>query len=144
MARYGAVMRRISEETGAAVMVLWGPGEEEEARQLREMGGDRAVLACPTTVSQLLSLLKRTDLYIGGDTGVMHLAALAGVPVVAIFGPTDHLVNGPFGDGHTIVRKALPCSPCRDKSCKSLECLREISVDDVCRAITAAWAVKRG
>ncbi len=144
LARYGAVARRVGDETGAVVMVLWGPGEEEEARQLREMGGDRAMLACPTTVSQLLSLLKRTDLYIGGDTGVMHLAALAGVPVVAIFGPTDHLVNGPFGDGHTIIRKDLPCSPCRDKDCKSLDCLRSIEVDDVCRAITAAWTAKRG
>ncbi len=144
LARYGAVMRRVSEETGAAVMVLWGPGEEEEARQLREMGGGRAVLACPTTVSQLFSLLKRTDLYIGGDTGVMHLAALAGVPVVAIFGPTDHLVNGPFGDGHTIIRKALSCSPCRDKGCKSLECLASIGVDDVCRAVISAWTAKRG
>ncbi len=139
LARYGAVMRQIGEEIGATMMILWGPGEEEEARQLREMGGGRAILACPTTVSQLLSLVKRTDLYIGGDTGVMHLAALAGIPVVAIFGPTDHLVNGPYGDGHTIVRKGVPCSPCRDKGCKSLECLRSISADDVCRAVMSAW-----
>ena len=144
LARYGAVMRRIGEGTGARMMVLWGPGEEEEARQLTRMGGDQAILACPTTVTQLLSLLKRTDLYIGGDTGVMHLAAFAGVPVVAIFGPTDHLVNGPFGDGHTIIRKELPCSPCRDKGCKSLECLREISVDDVCKAVISARAAGRG
>lgn len=142
--RYGAVMRRISEETGVRMMVLWGPGEEGEARRLSRMGGDHAFLACQTTVSQLFSLLKRTDLYIGGDTGVMHLAAFAGVPVVAIFGPTDHLVNGPYGDGHTIIRKALPCSPCRDKGCTSLECLRGISVDDVCEAVIGARTAQRG
>jgi heptosyltransferase I len=144
LANYGDLIGRLAEKTGAAMVILWGPGEEEEAKRLKQMGGRRAVLACPTTVSQLLSLMKRTDLYIGGDTGVMHLAALAGVPVVAIFGPTDHLINGPYGEGHTIVRKEQPCSPCRDKSCKSRECIRSISVDDVYTASLAAWESRKG
>jgi lipopolysaccharide heptosyltransferase I len=144
LARYGELIRRVGDDTGATMMVLWGPGEEEEARRLAELAGSRAVVACPTTVSQLLALLKRTDLYIGGDTGVMHLAALAGVPVVAIFGPTDHLVNGPYGSGHTVVRKELPCSPCRDKTCKGRECLRSVTVDDVYGAVLAAWPAAGG
>lgn len=139
---YGELIKRLGDETGAAMVVLWGPGEETEARRLREMGGDRAFLACPTTVSQLLSLLKRVDLYVGGDTGVMHLAALAGVPVVAIFGPTDHLVNGPYGKGHTIVRHEVPCAPCRKKDCTRLECIRSITVDEVYHAAIAAWKRK--
>jgi len=144
LARYGAVMRRFGQETGASMIVLWGPGEEEEARQLVGLGGERAILAWPTTVSQALSVVKRTDLYLGGDTGMMHLAAFAGVPVVAIFGPTDHLVNGPFGEGHTIVRRDMPCSPCRDKGCKSLECLRGIGAPDVYKATMSAWGPKKG
>jgi lipopolysaccharide heptosyltransferase I len=140
LARYAELIRRVGDATGATMMVVWGPGEEEEARRLAAVAGSHAVLACATTVSQLLALLKRTDLYIGGDTGVMHLAAFARVPVVAIFGPTDHLVNGPYGNGHTMVRKELPCSPCRDKTCKSRECLRSITVDEVHRAVLAAWA----
>jgi 3-deoxy-D-manno-octulosonic-acid transferase/heptosyltransferase-1 len=74
----------------------------------------------------------------------MHLAAFARVPVVAIFGPTDHLVNGPYGNGHTVVRKELPCSPCRDKTCKSRECLRSITVDDVYGAVLSAWSAAGG
>jgi heptosyltransferase I len=144
LAKYGELIRRLGEETEATMMIVWGPGEEMEARRLQEMGGDHAVLSSPTTVSQLLSLMKRTDLYVGGDTGVMHLAALAGVPVVAIFGPTDHLVNGPYGQGHTIVRKEQPCGPCRDKDCESRECIRSISVDDVYAASLAALDGKRG
>jgi lipopolysaccharide heptosyltransferase I len=139
LANYGALIRRAAEATGATMLILWGPGEEEEARRLKEMGGDHAALACSTTVPELLALIKRLDLYIGGDTGVMHLAALARVPVVAIFGPTDHLVNGPFGDGHTIIRKELPCSPCRDKSCADRICLSSISVDEVLDRVVAAW-----
>ncbi len=144
LANYGELIRRIGEETGATMMILWGPGEQEEAKGLQEMGGRRAVLACPTTVSQLLSLIKRTDLYIGGDTGVMHLAALTGTPVIAIFGPTDHLINGPYGQGHTVVRKEHPCSPCRNKKCESRACIRSISVDDVYVASMAAWHERRG
>jgi lipopolysaccharide heptosyltransferase I len=144
LARYGEVMRRVADATGAAMLVLWGPGEEEDARQLVALGGERALLACPTPVPQLLALLNRTDPYIGGDTGVMHLAAFARVPVVAIFGPTDHLVNGPYGEGHTVVRKDLPCSPCRDKECGRRECLLSITVDEVCHAVLAAWSKKGG
>ena len=139
LANYGGLIRQVGDATGATMMILWGPGEEEEARRLADAAGIHAVLACPTTVPQLLALLKRADLYIGGDTGVMHLAAFARLPVVAIFGPTDHLVNGPYGSGHTIVRKELPCSPCRDKGCESRECLRSITVDEVCRAVLDAW-----
>ncbi len=144
LSRYAELIKRVSSDTGATMMILWGPGEEEEARRLAALADGRAVLACPTTVSQLLALLRKTDLYIGGDTGVMHLAALATVPVVAIFGPTDPLVNGPYGAGHTMVRKELPCSPCRDKTCKSRECLRSISVADVHAAVTAAWSAAGG
>lgn len=139
LANYGELIRRAGEATGATMLILWGPGEEEEARRLKEMGGASAVLACPTTVPQLLALIKRVGLYVGGDTGVMHLAALARVPVVAIFGPTDHLVNGPFGSGHTVIRKDLPCSPCRDKSCAERTCLSSIGVDEVFDRVMGVW-----
>jgi ADP-heptose:LPS heptosyltransferase len=143
LANYAELIARLGAETGASALILWGPGEEEEAKRLKGMSGDSAILACPTTVSQLLSLVKRTDLYVGGDTGVMHLAALAGVPVVAIFGPTDHLVNGPYGKGHAIVRREQPCAPCRKKDCKSRECIRSITVDEVHGAVLATWKGKR-
>jgi lipopolysaccharide heptosyltransferase I len=139
LANYGELMRQVGEATNATMVILWGPGEEEEARRLKEMAGSHAVLACPTTVLQLLSLLQKTDLYVGGDTGVMHLAALAHVPVVALFGPTDHLINGPHGDNHMILRKELPCSPCRNKKCKSRECLVSMTVDEVRQEVLAAW-----
>lgn len=139
LAGYGELVRRVADETGARMTILWGPGEEKEARQLEGMAEGRAVCACPTTVCQALALLSRSALYIGGDTGIMHLAALARVPVVAIFGPTDHLVNGPYGDGHTIVRRGVGCSPCRDKECTKGDCLGSITVDEVFRAVMAAW-----
>jgi heptosyltransferase I len=139
LGNYGHLISRIAGETGATMVILWGPGEEGEARALVDMAGNKAVLACSTTVSQALSLMMKLDLYVGGDTGLMHLAALAGIPVVAIFGPTDHLVNGPYGAGHIIVRKDQPCSPCRDKECMRKDCMKSITVDDVLNAVKTVW-----
>ncbi len=144
LSAYGELVRRVRDETGAHVLILWGPDEKEEAIRLNDMSGGAAVLACPTTVSQLYALLKRTDLYVGGDTGGMHLAAFAGMPIVAIFGPTDHLVNGPYGKGHRVIRKEMVCSPCRDKSCRDRSCLRSITVDEVFMEVNAAWMTVRG
>jgi heptosyltransferase-1 len=59
--------------------------------------GASAVMACD--VAMLVAMLRRTDLFVGGDTGPMHLAAMLGVPVVALFGPTDPARNGPWGPG---------------------------------------------
>jgi heptosyltransferase I len=138
-AGYARVIEKVGNEMGATAVILWGPGEEEEARQLQQMTGDRALLAPPTTVPQLLSLVKKAVIYLGGDTGVMHLAALAGVPVVAVFGPTDHLINGPYGPNHVIVRNDQPCSPCRDKSCTRRTCIRSIDADEVYGAVREVW-----
>jgi len=129
--RYGELIRRITRENIGKVIILWGPGEKGDARRLKEIAGEEAFLSCSTDVPQLLALLRRVDMYIGGDTGMMHLAALAGTPVLAIFGPTDHKVNGPYGPTHTIIRKDLPCSPCKNKDCQERKCLMEITVDEV-------------
>jgi heptosyltransferase-1 len=139
MTRYAILARRIREELGASVLIIWGPGEEGEATVLREQAGGGACLACPTTVPQLAALLRRTRLYVGGDSGVMHLAAFAGVPVVAIFGPTDHKVNAPYSPIASVVRKELPCSPCKNKRCEDRRCLEQITVDDVLEAVKTRY-----
>ncbi|MCX5808976.1 MAG: glycosyltransferase family 9 protein [Proteobacteria bacterium] len=135
--QYEEIIKKIYDTIGAQVIILWGPGEKREAEHLRKMGGDRAILSCPTNVPQLFSLLKRIDMYIGGDSGVMHLAAFAGCPILAIFGPTDVNINAPYSKNCTIVRKDLLCSPCKNKNCQSRKCLTDITVDEVFEAILA-------
>lgn len=131
--RYSLLAKRLHETYGAKSLILWGPGEEEEAREIALAAGEAALPACPTTVVQLFSLLQRSRMYIGGDTGVMHLAVAAGIPVLALFGPTDCSVNAPFGDLSVVVKKDMPCSPCKEKACASRRCMEAISVDDVYR-----------
>jgi heptosyltransferase I len=132
---YGALIRRINNEIGGHVLILWGPGEKKEAEYLRQISGDGALLSCPTDVPQLFALMKKVDMYIGGDTGVMHLAVFAGTPVVAIFGPTDVSINAPYGKNNIIVRKDLPCSPCKNKKCRDRKCVESITVDEVFEAV---------
>ena len=137
--RYAELARRIKDELGGRTIVLWGPGEEKEAAHLVEMAGDGTTMACPTTIPQLFALLQRTNLYIGGDTGVMHLAAGAGVPVVAIFGPTDVKINGPYGKGHLVIRQELSCSPCKKKDCRERQCIVNISAEEVFQAVSSIY-----
>ncbi len=140
MERYGELAARIVREMGATVLVLWGPGEEAEAKGLAAQGGPGVKPACPTTVPQLLALLQKVSAYVGGDTGVMHLAAFARTPVLAIFGPTDHLINGPYGSDCAVVRADIPCSPCKNKDCLDRRCVNDITVDRVFRELATLLA----
>jgi heptosyltransferase-1 len=63
--------------------------------------GAARIVACD--VAQLVALMRRTDLFLGGDSGPTHLAAAQAVPLVALFGPTDPARNGPWGPGAKIV-----------------------------------------
>ena len=81
----------------------FGPGEEPLAREVVESsGGTAEAISC--TVSQLIELTRRAGLFIGGDTGPMHLAAALGVPVVGLFGPTNPERNGPWGSRSIVLR----------------------------------------
>jgi heptosyltransferase I len=135
MERYAELIARIHHELREQTIILWGPGEEEEARRLKEMSGDSAFLACPTNIPQLFALLRKVPIYIGGDTGVMHLATAAGTQVIVIFGPTDFKINGPYGKEHTILREDVPCSPCKKRDCSDRQCLAPITVEKVFEAV---------
>jgi heptosyltransferase I len=85
-------------------------------------------LAGRTTLADLASVLKAARLAVTADTGPMHLAAALGTPVAALFGPTAPWRTGPFGDGHEVVRSALPCSPCFRRQCPEPRCLTDLPV----------------
>lgn len=122
--RYGELARRVANELGLAVVVTWGPGEERLAAEVVRASGGQAV-ASPRTDSILMvaELLRRAKLYVGGDTGPMHLAAACGTPCVALFGPKDPAIYRPYGPGHVVISKGVPSS------------MDEIGVEEVFEAI---------
>jgi len=100
--RYGEVVRQLA-ESGLKVLLNFGPGEEDLARAVETASGGAAEMFTGS-LTQLIALTRRARLFIGGDTGPMHLAAALGVPVVGIFGPTDPARNGPFGISSIVLR----------------------------------------
>ena len=84
----------------------------------------------------LAGLISRCALFVTNDTGPMHLAAGLGVPVIALFGPTDDMATGPLGEGHAVIRKTADCAPCGLRECpQDHRCMTEISQDEVFRVI---------
>ena len=100
--RYGEVARRLA-KNGFKTLVNYGPGEEDLARAV-ETASSGTAETFTGSLTQLIALTRRAGLFVGGDTGPMHLAAALGVPVVAIFGPTDPARNGPFGTKSIVLR----------------------------------------
>ncbi|MGH7550130.1 MAG: glycosyltransferase family 9 protein [Gemmatimonadota bacterium] len=92
-ARFRTALTEIRDRTGGTVLVGWGPAEERDARELAKALDAPAIP--PISIRQLAYLLARCDLFVGMDTGPMHLAGLVGTPVVAIFGRSDPRIHGP-------------------------------------------------
>ena len=87
-------------------------------------------LAGRTTIMQMAAVLRRCHLFIGNDSGPVHVAAAAGVPVVGFFGPGEYERFKPWGVRHEAIRIGLPCSPCsQDCAFDDPRCIRGISLD---------------
>ena len=91
-----------------------------------------------TTLDELISELRGCRALLTNDTGTMHLAALLGVPVVAIFGSTEPQLTGPIGDKHIVIRRHVECSPCFLRECPiDFRCMKEVTTQEVARAMVA-------
>jgi heptosyltransferase-1 len=82
---------------GITPLVVWGPGELEYAQRVVDLEDSSAILAPATDLGVLAALLAEARLFVGGDTGPLHLACAVGCPVIGIYGPTDPQVNQPWG-----------------------------------------------
>jgi len=129
--RYGRVARELA-GCNLRSVVNYGPGEEQLAREVEAASeGAARVLAC--SITELIALTRRARLFIGGDTGPLHLASALRVPVVAIFGPTDPARNGPYGTRSIVLRN--PASPTTHaRNPRPDEAMLEISVEAVADA----------
>lgn len=102
---FAALARWIGEEQGCRIVVTWGPGEEDMAREI-EAAAAGAESGPPTrSLLELLALVRRASVFVSADTGPMHLAAACGVPCVALFGPKDPAVYAPWGSGHEVIHR---------------------------------------
>jgi ADP-heptose:LPS heptosyltransferase len=124
------------ERSGGAALLLVGPVENERG------GIDRlhqhCLVARDLSLSQLAALLSRSDIYLGNDSGVTHLAAAVGVPTLALFGPSEPCQWAPRGKKVAVISRQIVCSPCADatmKACPHRACLSELLPDQVIAAM---------
>lgn len=113
---YGALARALH-AAGYDVLVTWGPGEQGLAQAVEAASAGSARPAFPTTLLELGALARRARLLVAADTGPLHLACALGVPVVALFGPTDPARNGPFTPADRVVSRRPACFPCHRRAC---------------------------
>ncbi len=148
--RFAETADRLSQEQGmqsgrrVRVVIVGARGEEALGRAIADRMQVKPIqLSGRTTMRELMAVIKRCDLFLTNDTGPMHLAASFGVPVVALFGPTDSRTTSPFGSGHTIVRHPVECAPCLLRECPiDHRCMTRISVDEVYGAAVKQLVVK--
>ncbi len=119
------------------LLLTWGNDAEKKAAQaIADAIEGQAVIWPRGSLSELVALLSRADLVVGGDTGPIHIAAAVGTPTVSIYRVTDAQRNGPRGELHALLQTPLDCSPCLRKSCeRDSECGGSISVEKVEKAI---------
>ena len=130
--RYGQVAGKLASE-GVRSIVNYGPGEESLAKEA-EAASAGAARGMKCSITELIALTRRARLFVGGDTGPMHLAAALQVAVVAIFGPTDPARNGPYGTRSVVLRSSAS-STSHARSSQPDEGLLEIGVDAVGAAV---------
>ncbi len=135
---YAALITRLIQELKAGIIIL---GSKEDIPVAEEISplvrGKHAVATGMTSLKTLSALLARVDLLVTNDSGPMHIAAALGTPVVALFGPTDPRLTGPYGNGHIVIRKDMECSPCLRRPCVHGRplCMEAITVEEVAEAV---------
>jgi heptosyltransferase I len=132
---YARLADMILEKYDVKVVFIWGPNELEIVNEIISQMKQKASVSCKTTIKQLIELIRCADLFIGGDTGPLHIASTLCIPTMAIFGPKDPMLYGPYHENTAIINKELPCSPCRDRTCSDPECLTTILPEEVFQGV---------
>jgi heptosyltransferase-2 len=125
--RFAALGDLLSQDHDAKVLVFAGPDETSLQDQMAGLMKSPPIPVKDVGLRELAALIQRCALYVGNDTGPMHIAAAVGTRVIAIFGSTSARRSGPYGSKHVVISKAIGCSPChpgpRPGGCKLGKCL---------------------
>ena len=130
---------RLTRERGATCVLVGAPSDRDAGREIESsLPSDvRAInLIGRTDLRQFAGVLARCRAFVSNDSGGMHLAAAMGVPVTAIFGPTDEMVTAPLGEHDVLIHQVF-CRPCMLRDCPiDHRCMKGISVDAVFEAVS--------
>ena len=140
--RFGRLCERLYRELNAKIILFGGSDDKGRVSEIEANTKQRLITAVgETDLMQMAALIERCHIFVGNDSGIMHIAAIVKTPIVAIFGPGRPEKTGPLcaREKIEIVSKEYPCSPCRQrffKECKPSisnkpPCIEDIEVADV-------------
>jgi heptosyltransferase-2 len=138
--RFAAVADRLIEEFDADVILFGTTAEKAVSSAIAAAMRRRPIdLTGTTTIAELPTLLSQCQLFLGNDSGAMHVAAAVGLPVVAVFGPTDPFGTAPITPRCSIVQEKPYCSPCFLRRCPTdHRCMKKVTPDAV-EAAARSW-----
>lgn len=133
-------VRLRQEHSDLHLAVLGGKEDAAVGRELCKVWGtDAHCLAGQLSIYESAAFLERCEAYVGNDTGTMHLAAVVGIPCIAIFSARDYPGRwNPYGDGHIVLRREVGCAGCMLEICEREDnkCLKLISVEEVFQGVS--------
>ena len=140
---YAQLANVLCREQKVSILLFASPNERELQAQVAEMMDVPPILVKTDDLRHLAALISACNVYIGNDTGPMHIAAAVETPVIALFGSTNHHRSGPYGDTHTVVQSGinLGCNPCHPGrhpggcGAGSCEVISGITVDQVLKTV---------
>jgi len=134
--KYASLTTRLAEATGGTIMVFGTEADRQAADTIGKKTSTLVDLTGRTSLKQAMGLIECLDVFVTNDSGLMHVAAAARTPLVAIFGSTDAVATGPFSDRAKVIQKDFACIPCLKPECKSdFRCMEEIQVGEVAEAV---------
>ena len=139
--RFTELADRLASEHGCQVLIGGSRQEEDLAHRIHQAAKSRPVsFAGQATLKQFAGIVKRAGLFVGNDSGAMHIATAVGTPVVALFGPSNPAEWGPRGGTVEVIYKGLDCRACFHPTCDRGEqnCMKLITVDEVMTAVGRA------
>jgi len=144
--RFIDVAKRVSKQCSVEWILFGTTRDITVGEQIAASLGNQCVNRIgQTTLDQLVGELRECRLLVTNDTGTMHLAALLGVPIVAIFGSTEPRLTGPLGNGHMVLRHHVECSPCFLRECPiDFRCMKAVSIEEVADAALSLLRRKSG
>lgn len=140
--RLGVVAKYLGERQDVPSVVVWAGDEERQwAEEIVALAAGHAHLAPPTSLAELAELARRACLFVGADTGPLHLAAAVSTPCVGLFGPMPAQRNGPYGAQHIAIQRAhMDGCTSRQRRTATNATMLAISVDDVTAACDSILA----
>jgi lipopolysaccharide heptosyltransferase II len=144
-AQAAACARRIKEQHHCDVVLLGGKEDQSIAAEILVMAGAPITnLVGQTTLSEALGVIARAKFAVGPDTGLMHVSAAVGTPVVSLWGATSPIRTGPYNFEELVIQGKAPCVPCYRRECPiGRICMHSIDIEEIAEKIGLALSYSR-